>query len=176
MKATRITKELETRAMEAIKAVLCHVSTIELKTMETKAANAEREMGILVRVGVLGHNHTLACKVAASGEPQLIRKALKELHDDAAHLPEGATPVFIAPYLPPEAQELCTTSKAGYLDLEENARLIVGEVFIGKRSLARRKEQTLSTSTQAAKALPKLPPVRAAAPAGACGAQVLGCA
>ncbi len=176
MKATRITRELATRAAEVLKAVLHQVSTIKVKEIEMKAADAEREMDILARIDVLGHNHTLACKLASSSEPGLVRKALQELRDDAKQLPEGATPVFIAPYLPPEAREICTTSEAGFLDLEENARLMVGEVFISKRSLPRRKEQTSPSAPQAAGALRKFPPARAAAPAGACGAQALGCA
>jgi hypothetical protein len=45
------------------------------------------------------------------------------------------TPVLIAPYLSPEAQTLCKERDAGFLDLEGNARLSPGEVFIGKRSM-----------------------------------------
>ena len=44
--------------------------------------------------------------------------------------------VLIAPYLlPPEAQALCKERSASYLDLEGNAHLAFGEVFIGKRSV-----------------------------------------
>ncbi len=46
-----------------------------------------------------------------------------------------ATPVLIAPHLSPEAQALCKETRVAFLDLEGNARLFVGEVFIVMRSL-----------------------------------------
>jgi hypothetical protein len=64
-----------------------------------------------------------------------VRSALNELRQGAARLPGDATPVIIAPYLSPESQALCKESQAGFLDLEGNARLALGEVFIVKRTL-----------------------------------------
>jgi len=40
------------------------------------------------------------------------------------------TPIFIAPYLSPEAQTLCREHEVGFLDLEGNARLVFDGVFI----------------------------------------------
>lgn len=164
MKATPMSNELGTRAQEALKAVLHQVSTIELKRMETKAPETSRQMDFVVHIGVLGHNHTLTCKVTASGEARAVRKALREMQEDATQISNDTTQVFIAPYLSPEARALCTEAKAGFVDLEDNAQLVLGEVFIGKRSLPRREEQTI-VRPQAAEALgQKFLPVRVAAP------------
>lgn len=167
MKATLMSNELGTRAMEALKAALHQVSTIELKGMELKAPESHRQTDFVVHIGVLGHNHTLNCKVTSSGEVRAVRKALRELEEDAAQISGESTSVFIAPYLSPESRDLCIEAKTGFVDLEDNARLVLGEVFIGKRSLPRR-ERPAMVMPQAAEAIgtQKFLPVRVAAPAG----------
>ena len=130
MKAMSTSSELGTRATEALRAVLQQVSTIELKGMEI-APGAGREMDLKVRIRVLGRSHTLACRVTASSDSRTVRKGLRELLENAAQISGDTTPVFIAPYLSPEAQALCVESKAGYVDLEDNARLMLGEKVEG---------------------------------------------
>ena len=129
MKAKNSMDELEARAAEALRALLGEVSVIKLKGIRHDARGA-----VLAHVDVLGHSHTLACQVRTNAGPENLRSALRELHDDAAHF-RNAVPVLIAPYLSPEAQALCKENHAGFLDLEGNARLALGEVFIGKRAL-----------------------------------------
>jgi hypothetical protein len=73
--------------------------------------------------------------VNADTRPSKVRASLRKLQECAAHLAGETTLVLIAPYLSPEAQTLCKESHAGFLDLEGNARLSLGEVFIGKRSM-----------------------------------------
>ncbi|MGH9607049.1 MAG: hypothetical protein ACRD3N_15285 [Terracidiphilus sp.] len=178
MKSSYTSKELETLAVHALKALLHQLSAVELKEMKLESHAPGRQIEILANVGVYGQSHTLACKVAGSADPSHVRKALKQLHDGAANMAEGATPVFIAPYLSPEARALCSASKTGFLDLEDNARLMLGEVFIGKRSMGRRNAtrnagapgQTANESLAG-----KLPQARAAAPSAA-HAPDLGCA
>jgi hypothetical protein len=166
MKAMRTHSELGTRATEALRALLGQVSTIELKGMEM-TPDAGRELDLMVRIRVLGHSHTLACRVTASIEPRAVRKALRELKENAAQISGGATPVFIAPYLSPEAQAMCVESKTGYVDLEDNARLMLGEVFIAKRSLWRREHKAAPQGAETF-AVRKFLPTRVAAPAVAC--------
>jgi hypothetical protein len=174
MKAISTSSELGVRAKEAMKAVLGQVSTIELKGMEM-TPDTGREMDLVVRIGVLGRSHTLACKIAPSSEPRAVRKALRELKENAAQISGDTTPVFIAPYLSAEAQALCVESKAGFVDLEDNARLMLGEVFIGKRSLPRREAKALSQAADTI-AVRKFGPTRVAAPVLACSVPVTGAA
>jgi hypothetical protein len=74
--------------------------------------------------------------------------ALLQLRNYVAHLGSNATPIFIAPYLSPEAQALCRESNVGFLDLEGNARLVFDGVFIerlvsGKPPVERRDLKSL---------------------------------
>ena len=172
MKSIHSIKALEAQAADALKALLRQVSAVELLEMKLEPEDkAGRQIDILALVGVYGQSHTIACKVTARSHPRYVRKALRELHDGAALVDRNATPVFIAPYLSPETQALCTESKTGFLDLQDNARLMLGEVFISKRSMGRR------SATPASKSPAKIAedgvlrgfqPARAEAPLAAC--------
>jgi len=134
MKTATVSIELETRAAEALTAMLGRASAIKLMELKRVSPPRARFAAILARIEVFGHSHTLACEVNPDGEPGRLRKVLREWQSDAASLHSDATPVLIAPYLSPEAQAPCKQARAGFLDFEGNARLSVGEVFIGMRS------------------------------------------
>jgi hypothetical protein len=131
MKSTRIPNEMETRAAEALNAVLHQVSSI--KTNGIKFQPTHRKSDILADINVLGRKHKLVCNVA-DGEPEDVRKALDKLKTCADRKKDGATPVLIAPYLSPQTREMCDKNRVGFIDLQGNARLVVDEIFIGKRS------------------------------------------
>jgi hypothetical protein len=127
MRTKNSTKDLEHRAAEALRTVLAQVSVIKVKEIRYESKGS-----VLADVDVLGHRHTLACEVQSSAQPGSLRTALQQLNTHYGNGP--AIPVLIAPYLSPEAQAMCKESQAGFLDLEGNARLALGEVFIGKRA------------------------------------------
>ena len=135
MKTVWAANELEARATEALKSLLEEVSGVKLKEMKRQSPAHGLAAEILAHIDIHGHSHTLACEVNADTRPSKVRASIKKLQDCAAHLAGETTPVLIAPYLSPEAQALCKESHAGFLDLEGNARLSLGEVFIGKRSM-----------------------------------------
>jgi hypothetical protein len=130
-------QQLEARAAEALKAALAEVSTIKVREIRHAPPRAGRENGLMACVDVFGHRHNLACEVENNGQPHLLRSALEEMRKSPGHLRGDTTPVIIAPYLSPEAQALCKKNHAGYVDLEGNASLALGEVFIAKRTLPR---------------------------------------
>ncbi len=134
MKTAALT-EIETRAAAALTALLARVSAIKLLELTRESQPRGRFAAILARIEIFGHSHTLACEVEPHGEPAHLRAALRNWQSDAASLASEAAPVLIAPYLSDEAQAICKQSHVGFLDLEGNARLNVGEIFIGMRSL-----------------------------------------
>lgn len=133
MKRNSTTDELELRAMDALRTLLGQLSVIKVKEIRRAPKGP-----MVACLEVLGHKYLLACEIEANTRPESLRSALDELSRDAASCAGTATPLIIAPYLSPEAQALCKERSASYLDLEGNARLAVGEVFIGKRSLPAR--------------------------------------
>lgn len=130
MKRNSTTDDLELRAIDALRALLGQVSVIKIKEIRRTPKGP-----MVACLEVLGHKHLLACEIEVNTRPESLSSALDELCKDAAECAGAATPLLIAPYLSPEAQALCKERSASYLDLEGNARLAVGEVFIGKRSL-----------------------------------------
>ncbi len=125
------------QAAEALKAVLHGVSQIKLETIDVDSPGPNLKVDMLAHVDVHGHRHTLVCKVTTSGRPDYVRTALKEFRDEAEQTQGHSTLVFIAPQISDEVKALCGESKAGFLDLEGNAHLELGEVFIVKRTLSK---------------------------------------
>jgi hypothetical protein len=138
------------QAADALKSVLHGVSQIKLKGIDLKeidsdSAHPHLKVDILAHIDIHGHSHTLLCKVRASGRPDHVRIALEEFQDYASQFSVNVTPVLIAPRFSEEARALCRESNAGFLDLEGNARLDLGEVFIGRRSMPQSRVHAIST-------------------------------
>ena len=122
--------ELEHRAAEALRALLDQVPAISSTDVELEAQGKDWHADILARVNAGDRRHVLICEVKASGQPRHVRMAVLQLHNYVAHYGADAIPIFIAPYLSPEAQALCREQGVGFLDLEGNARLVFDGVFI----------------------------------------------
>jgi hypothetical protein len=122
--------ELETRAAGALRALLEQVPAIELGEVAVEPMPDERRVDILAHVKVSGRRHVLVCELKPNGQPRYVRMAVLQLRDYLAHLGSDAIPIVIAPYLSPEAQALCREKEVGFLDLEGNARLVFGGVFV----------------------------------------------
>jgi hypothetical protein len=164
MKPIIMSNELGNRAREALTAVLHQASTIELKGIEEKRTpDLSRQAEFVVEVCVLGRSKTLACKVTSNGEARAVRKTLREFQEDAVRFPCDTVPVIIAPCLSAEARELCVEAKTGFLDFEDNARLVLGDMFIGKRSLMRHEPR--ATALPQAATVRKIPTARIVASA-----------
>ncbi len=138
MKMVDSMKSAKSRAAEALNAVLHQVSQIKVKDIDIGVPRPYLKIDIVAHLDVHGHSHTLVCKVEASGRPEHVRMALDQMRDRAGELDGKSTLVFIAPSVSEEAQALCRENQAGFLDLEGNARIDLGEVFIGKRSWPQR--------------------------------------
>jgi hypothetical protein len=128
--------DTQRRAAEALRLVLSEVSTIKLK--EIRHDSAASKTGFLAYVDIFGECHTLACEVKQHGRPAELHSVLDELRDSAARLNADATPVLIAPYLAPDAQAICNQRSVAFVDLEGNARISLGEVFVTKRTMRAR--------------------------------------
>jgi hypothetical protein len=137
MNTVTVPTEFETRAAEALTSLLGRVSAIKLRELQCASQPRSRFTAILAHIEVFGRSHILACELDPYAEPGQLHSMLREWQGDAAPANSDATPVVIAPYLSPEAQALCKQSHVGFLDLEGNARLSVGEAFIVMRSLPR---------------------------------------
>jgi hypothetical protein len=122
-------------ATEAVYSVLDTLSFIRRQDIRIDRAPRDPRIGLLVQVDVFGRPHTLACALHARAFPEGLDAALFDVHSAAAALGGSALPVLIAPGLSPEAQAHCRQNHIAYLDLEGNAYLDVGEIFVARRSV-----------------------------------------
>ena len=130
MKDLESVKGLERRAAGALEALIAQVPAIKLEDIEVEQSHADRPIDILAHLKVSDRSHLLVCEVKNSGQPRHVRMALLQLRNYVAHFGNEAIPIFIAPYLSPQAQELCREQGVGFLDLQGNARLVFDAVFI----------------------------------------------
>lgn len=138
------------RAAEALKSVLRQVSQIKLSSIDLDSPRPDLKIDIRAQVDVHGHRRTLLCKVRASGQPDQVRTALEEFDVRDAQFSANSIPVLIAPHFSEEGKALCREGNTGFLDLEGNARIDLGEVFIGNRSLSYARKTAQSQQVQSA--------------------------
>lgn len=130
LKASEPMKSLEGDAAAALRDLLRQVPVIKAVDIEHQSVDSDRGVDLVASVDVAGQRHLLVCEVKSSGQPRHVRMAVLQLRNYLVHQQLQATPVFIAPYLSPNAQALCREESVGYLDLEGNARLLFDSVFI----------------------------------------------
>lgn len=129
LKSNELVKNLNTQALEELRSILNQVSAVELLDIESM----RNDMDLIAHLKVFGKEHRLVCEVKSSGQPRYVRMGLLHLRNYVAHQKQDSIPVFIAPYLSPEAQSLCREQDVNYLDLEGNARLVFDSIFIERR-------------------------------------------
>jgi hypothetical protein len=147
MKTINTIQELRIRGAEALRAVLAEVSGTKVREIRHPSPDAGSAGAFTASVEVYGHHHTLACEIALDDQPAHFRALLEELCDSIARTHTSATPVIIAAHMSDEARALCKQSHAGFLDLEGNARIALGEVFILKRTIPHVVRRSLAHET-----------------------------
>jgi len=124
-------KGMGERAAEVLEAVLKEISIVRLEHIDVEPQVGSHHPDLLAHLTAAGHPYILVCEVKSSGQPRYVREGLLQLRNFIEHTPlMKATPLFIAPYLSPEARTICRDNKVGYLDFQGNVRLEFGGVFI----------------------------------------------
>lgn len=126
----QLLKNLESGAVPKLRELLAEVPAIKVREVFREVKTNDQVIDIVVDLFAGDLRRKLVCEFRANGQPRNVRFALMQLRDYVAHIGEGAVPVFIAPYLSPEARALCQAMGAGYLDFEGNARIVFDGVFI----------------------------------------------
>lgn len=126
--------DIGTQAAQALRLLLDPVPAIKVLNIEQAASGADAgAVDVVAALDVSGKRHVLVCEVKSTGQPRHVRVALLQLRNAMLHRAGNATPVFMAPYLSPDAQALCREHGVGYLDLQGSARLSFHTVFIERQ-------------------------------------------
>lgn len=120
---------------DALRKLLREVPAIEEAVVRKRSARHDGA-DLTAQVRLPGNQYTLACRVESSGQPRQVRAAMQRLRDERAGRLDH--PVLAAPHLSLEARRLCRQEGIGFLDLEGNAHLAFGSVYIDRQLTARR--------------------------------------
>lgn len=123
----------ELQAADALRLLLEEVPAIENVDVHVVGRQPTASIDLVADVTAFGHQHKLVAEVKSNGQPRHVRQAILSLRDYVAQQEERVTPILIAPYLSPQAQDLCREFGVAYLDLEGNARLAFGTFFLSRQ-------------------------------------------
>ncbi len=139
------TESRKFRAIEALKSALLRVSGVKVKRIEPIGVFEEgREIEILAQVEIYGRSHALACMLVPNERPEQLRDSVLAFCRRAADAAGDTTLVLIAPRISAALQRLCREMNAGMIDLQGNARLEIGELFIACQQVSFPDEQRKS--------------------------------
>ena len=118
------------RAREAL--LECLQGVPFLRVQSRKGSRTERgRSDLLLRVKTPGGKRTLVVEVRQVGQPRIVREATNELARLKERIPD-AYGVVMAPYISPQAAEICLQDGFGFADLAGNCVLSFDQVFISK--------------------------------------------
>jgi len=85
---------------------------------------------LIVQGRFSGRPLRLAVQVKANGQPRAVQQAADDLRRYLSRHPGDAAPVVMAPYLSPQARDVCRREQVGYLDFMGNALIAFDTVYI----------------------------------------------
>jgi hypothetical protein len=131
LKITYPVKAMEGKAASVLERLLREIPILKLKTLKIDEPR-DRDFGIDItaQVNVGGESYLLICQVKSNGQPRFVRDAAHQLRNYVTHFKKQATPILIAPYLSAASRELCRENDVSFLDLEGNAHIAFGAVYI----------------------------------------------
>jgi len=117
--------EIEGEAKKALMSVLEKIPFLKITSVEREANGAD----ILVNLAIDDKKQVLVVEVKSNGQPRLAREAVNQLMRYRNAFP-NAYLIFMAPYISPQAAEICMKDGVGYLDFAGNCYLSFGQVYI----------------------------------------------
>lgn len=112
----------------ALRASLQKVPFMEVTAMERGTSVADT-LDLLVTIRVAQKQQLIAVKVESNGQPRMVRMAAYLLQRYLQHNP-GTYCMVAAPYISPQAADICAKEGIGYLDMAGNCRITFDQVFI----------------------------------------------
>ena len=159
LKRPETVKELEIRAVDAVRDLLGDVPSVAIESVEyERKVGAADGVDGLVGVTYPGGSYALVVEVKSNGAPRSVRSGVYQLEICVARLRQSGDangarlafghvyieravadkprsgrhliPILVSPYLSPQSRAICTDHDVAYLDLAGNARLAFGHVYI----------------------------------------------
>ena len=140
LKAANSVKDFERRAALLLEQLLRRVPSLTVKSVAVEEPSGKASgIDIFARVRSGQQDYSLVCEVKQNGQPRFAREAINQLKAYLSRSKREEIPIFIAPFLTAATREFCQAEGVGYLDLEGNAHIAFGPVYI-ERATANRPE------------------------------------
>ncbi|MBN1831731.1 MAG: hypothetical protein JW896_06420 [Deltaproteobacteria bacterium] len=125
---------IEEKAENALRTCLQRIPflTIEKIVREARDGTGESMFDLVATICLGQKRLRIIAEVKNNGQPRVVRSAISQLKRYCENSSDVYC-VFVAPYISPQAAEICINEGVGYLDLAGNCRLSFGEVYIEQR-------------------------------------------
>jgi hypothetical protein len=117
--------DIDSTAQNTLRGVLEKIPFLKVESIERERDGID----ILVDLAVGDKKQILLVEAKSNGQPRIARDAVNQLIRYRNTYP-NAYPIFMAPFISPQAAEICMTDGVGYVDFAGNCLLSFGPVYI----------------------------------------------
>ena len=125
-------QEIEEQALDALRACLREIPFLTIKEAQREFRQTGPALDQIVTLDLNGQETLLLVEVKNNGQPRQVRDAANEILRNRTAFPQ-AYGVFVAPYVSPQAADICRQEGIGYVDLAGNCRLSFGAIFVERQ-------------------------------------------
>ena len=116
---------METAAQSVLRGTLEKIPFLKIVSIDRERNKAD----FLVNLALNNKKQALIVELKNNGQPRMAREAVNQLIRYRDSYP-NAYGVFMAPYISPQAAEICLKDGVGYIDYAGNCYLSFGQVYI----------------------------------------------
>jgi hypothetical protein len=117
--------KIEGAAERILRGVLERIPFVKIESFQKNKEGVD----LSVSLRIDNKKQILVVEVKNNGQPRMAREAINQLLRYRNHYP-NAYFIFMAPYISPQAAEICAKDGVGYLDFAGNCQLAFGQVYI----------------------------------------------
>lgn len=129
LKEDESVKSLDQQALERLLILFERVPVVEITRQSRGLQPSVGSFDFMLELSAGGEHWMLAVEVKGNGEPRHVRAALHQMREHQWGRGQWV-PILIAPYLSPQARQLCVDDGVSYLDIHGNARITFGPIYI----------------------------------------------
>lgn len=104
---------------------------LEIQSIQAEAKIIDARADFLITAKLKDKKYTFICELKSLGAPSHVLSAIAQLKKIIEY--KKAYPIIIAPYISQRSAEICRQNEVGFIDLEGNVFLSIGDVLIDKR-------------------------------------------
>ena len=116
---------MESTAQSILRGTLEKIPFLKIVSIDRERSGVD----FVVNLALNNKKQTLIVELKNNGQPRMAREAVNQLIRYRDSFP-NAYSVFMAPYISPQAAEICLKDGVGYIDFAGNSYLSFGQVYI----------------------------------------------